>query len=211
MAVSAVSAEAIVVTGSRVRKVDLEDIGDLKLYRIPDPVTVAANSQKQVALLERPSVKVETIYRIYSGPGESEWSPAQRIVRTRNRTAEGLGLPLPAGRVVLFGTGRQRPILLGEGFVEDKAVGEDVEIVLGQAAGVFTRSSVTERAVGQDVELTVTNDSDHAAAFEAELDEGGGRISSASRLGRRNGRHLWSTVVPAGGTATLRYRFVTGS
>ena len=33
-----------------------EDLGDLKLYRIPIPVTVASNSQKQVALLEQPTV-----------------------------------------------------------------------------------------------------------------------------------------------------------
>ena len=55
----------IVVTGQRVRRemlesttaitvidtAKLEDLGDLKLYRVPFPVTVAANGQKQVALL----------------------------------------------------------------------------------------------------------------------------------------------------------------
>ena len=46
--------EAIVVTGSRIAmKAELEALGDVKLYRIPEPVTVAANSQKQVALIEK--------------------------------------------------------------------------------------------------------------------------------------------------------------
>ena len=40
-----------------------EELGDLKLYRIPEPVTVAARSQKQVALLQRPGVQVRTLYR----------------------------------------------------------------------------------------------------------------------------------------------------
>ena len=40
-----------------------ENLGDLKLYRIPEPVTVAANSQKQVALLTRPDVRIALVYR----------------------------------------------------------------------------------------------------------------------------------------------------
>ena len=38
-----------------------ERLGDVRLYRIPVEVTVAARSQKQVALLEQPSVKVESL------------------------------------------------------------------------------------------------------------------------------------------------------
>ena len=41
-----------------------EELGDLKLYRIPEPVTVAARSQKQVALLRRAGVQVRTLYRM---------------------------------------------------------------------------------------------------------------------------------------------------
>ena len=54
----------IIVTGSRhprarsctrrsaaVMIAQQEELGDLKLYRIPEPVTVAAHAQKQVALL----------------------------------------------------------------------------------------------------------------------------------------------------------------
>ena len=40
-----------------------EDLGDLKLYRLPEPVTVAAYGQKQVAFLQRPAVPVELVYR----------------------------------------------------------------------------------------------------------------------------------------------------
>ena len=57
------AADAIVVTAQRraaplmaspvavAAIAKLEDLGDLKLYRVPIRVTVAANAQKQVALL----------------------------------------------------------------------------------------------------------------------------------------------------------------
>ena len=45
------------VTASRM-SASQEELGDLKLYRIPEPVTVAAHSQKQVAFLERAGVPV---------------------------------------------------------------------------------------------------------------------------------------------------------
>ena len=58
--------EHIVVTGSRMRTANFarqEELGDLKLYRIPEPVTVASMSQKQVAFLEKSAVPFEKIHR----------------------------------------------------------------------------------------------------------------------------------------------------
>ena len=47
-----------------------ERLGDVRLYRVPIAVTVAAKSQKQVALMRQPSVKVDTVYRLRPEPGE---------------------------------------------------------------------------------------------------------------------------------------------
>jgi hypothetical protein len=198
----------IVVTGSRItRKALQEELGDLKLYRIPDPVTVAANSQKQVAMLEKENVAVEVRYRqrFYAG-NPTEASPPVRLLVTRNRASEGLGLPLPAGRLVLFGAGAQRPILLGEGFVDDKAVGEEVEIEIGAPTGILSRTVVPEAGEKGEFELVVTNDRQVPAIFEAEFEEGEDRIVTREKLSRREGRPLWRVTVPANGTAKLRYR-----
>jgi hypothetical protein len=202
--------ESIVVTGSRVRRQALqEELGDLKLYRIPDPVTVASNSQKQVAMLDQPSVKVDVVYRqVFIAQDPPQTGGVTRVLVTKNRKAEGLGLPLPAGRLVLFGAGRQRPILLGEGYVDDKAVGEDVEIEIGSATGIVTRAVVSPGRSEDEriVDLVVTNDRAEAVRFEAEIEEAGGKLSSSTRLGRRDGRPLWAVTVPANGSAKLRYR-----
>ncbi|HST36012.1 MAG TPA: hypothetical protein VLK25_05220, partial [Allosphingosinicella sp.] len=120
--------------GMRARQ---EELGDLKLYRIPEPVTVAARSQKQVAFLVQPGVLIRFAYRHrLDADAVGQVEPPLRLLRTRNRREDGLGLPLPAGTVQLFAEGAGRPILLGEGALGDYAVNEDVEIELGGAIAV---------------------------------------------------------------------------
>ena len=187
-----------------------EELGDLKLYRIPEPVTVAARSQKQVALMQRPGVQVRTVYRQNQPLADGNWSgAARRFLLTRNRTLEGLGLPLPAGRVRLCGARGERPILLGQGTIADRAVGEDVEIDLGEAPGVRTETILALRKAGRrglrDYVLTVSNDRAEPVDFEAEIISDGLDVRASSRLARRNGRPLWRVTVPANGSAELRY------
>ena len=182
-------AMSIVVTGSRIAmKARQENLGDLKLYRIPEPVSVAANSQKQVAMIVQDGVKVATAYRQRIDPGNNGFDePATRTLVTRNRTAEGLGLPLPAGGVALFASHGGRPILLGEGSLDDLAVDEDVEIRFGAAPGV--RGRLIEVSTGR-YELTVTNDGPAAIHYEAEFAVEGKPIKADVRLGKRDGRPL---------------------
>ena len=201
---------SIVVTGSRIAmKARQENLGDLKLYRIPEPVSVAANSQKQVAMIVQDGVKVATAYRQRIDPGNNGFDePATRTLVTRNRTAEGLGLPLPAGGVALFASHGGRPILLGEGSLDDLAVDEDVEIRFGAAPGV--RGRLIEVSTGR-YELTVTNDGPAAIHYEAEFAVEGKPIKADARLGKRDGRPLWAVTVPANGSRTLRYRYDPGA
>ncbi|HEV2816032.1 MAG TPA: hypothetical protein VGW40_02230 [Allosphingosinicella sp.] len=185
-----------------------EELGDLKLYRIPEPVTVAARSQKQVALLQRAAVRVAQIYRRRVYPGDrTVAAPARRLLVTRNRAAEGLGLPLPAGRLMLFSQSGPRRLLIGQGTVADRAVGEDVEIELGPAPGVRSTLTLLARHDGiSEYELVVTNDQAEPVRFEAEILAQSVELTSAQEsLPRRNGMPLWAVTVPANGSATLRY------
>ena len=211
--------EEIVVTANRrsaammdspvavtsVMTAELEALGDLKLYRIPEPVTLAARSQKQVAFMNRQRVAIRFAWRQGFGVNDAfygrEGGPI-RFMLTRNREAEGLGEPLPAGGLALFGIGPDRPILLGEGSIADRAVGEDVEVRLGPSPGVLSRFRVLRRQgdIGY-FELVVTNDRAQPVAFEGELyfDQ----VRANARLDRRNGRPLWRVNVPANGRAIL--------
>jgi hypothetical protein len=223
--------EEIIVTGSRIRRsafavppppppppamamaavsmmAEQEDLGDLKLYRIPKPVTVAAKSQKQVALLERRGVKVEQVYRhrLYL-PNLSYPQPVSRVIVAKNTAAGGLGLPLPAGRVMLSARASDRPLLIGRGTMSDYAVGEDVEIVVGQAAGLSAevRPLAVQNGVGE-WELVVSNAAAVPARYEVLLQEAGYILRTEAVLPRKEGHPLWAVTVPANGTASLRFQ-----
>ena len=194
----------IVVTGSMRAKsamvVKQEELGDLKLYRVPEPVTVAANAQKQVALLDKERVPVALVYRadIY-GEGDVQ---VRLTLRAKNRAADGLGLPLPAGKLALYQRGSTRELLLGEGSVGDKAVGEEVEIGVATATGITARDV---EGMGNLHTLTVTNDNPYPVAFEGKLgdrDLGG----FTGKVRKKDGAWLWAIAIPANGTVTLAYR-----
>jgi hypothetical protein len=141
----------IVVTGSRIRQPNLmsmspvtaisaeqEELGDLKLYRIPEPVTVSAHGQKQVALLSRSKVPFERVHTVVLTAGENVNEPvnASILLRTKNVKARNLGLPLPMGTVALFEQAEGRPMLVAEREMPDSAIGQELELDAGESPDV---------------------------------------------------------------------------
>jgi hypothetical protein len=206
--VSAVSDENIIVTGSRVAR--QETLGDLKLYRLPEPVTVAAMSQKQVAFLDLSNVPVDVIYRARSGAGDyQEDGAAQLMIRADNQRRNQLGVPLPQGSVALFEQQAGRPLLVGETRLTDKAVGEEVELLFSESPAVRWSSAQTASAPAwRDMRVTVTNANAHPVRFELRLSliDGERFIQQSAKLTPKEGAWLWDVIVPANGTATLNYR-----
>jgi hypothetical protein len=174
-------------------------------------VTVAARSQKQVALLQQPHVQVRTVYRqrFYPAGTPLQSLQASRIFVTRNRREDGLGLPLPAGRLMLFDEAEGRRALVGQAVIRDYAEGEDVEFDFGAVPGVLSVQTPVARGKDQiDYEVVVTNDRPQPIAYELEIGVQPSQVRSETRLGRRNGMALWTATVPANGSLTLRYRVV---
>ena len=220
MAVSQLS-EEIVVTGSRLMSpapppppppaperggdvmAQQERLGDVRLYRVPIQVTVAARSQKQIALLRQPAVKFESVLRLRVSQYPFE-GPLERVLVTHNRRAEGLGLPLPAGKLALFGTRQGRRVLLGEGRIDDHTIGEKVEITVATATGVRA-VQVHERERRGQYLLTLTNDLSSAQTVEIELPLEARAVGEGT-LVKRDGWMLWRVRVPANGAEQLRYR-----
>lgn len=199
------SAQDIVVTGSRIAR--QEELGDLKLYRVPQPVTVAAKAQKQVALLVKHAVPVSVVY-VSRAFGDDIDAP-ELTLRARNRAADGLGLPLPAGKVAVFQPAAGRDVLVGETSLDDKAVGEDVKLTLDESNAVaVTLDRLAIKSGARRLTATVTNANPWAIAYEAEFDQDPDvRLSfDGARTFARDGRRVWATTVPANGSATLRYR-----
>ncbi|MFM2371208.1 MAG: hypothetical protein RIS85_930 [Pseudomonadota bacterium] len=194
--------------------VQQEGLGDLKLYRVPLPVTVAANAQKQVALAEKKGVKLDALYRAevwHDSVGE-----VRQMLRTRNRKEDGLGLALPGGPVAVFEPHGEAMLLAGEGGLPDRAEGEDVEIMLAQATQVTVEAETLDQKGGtQTVQLTARNARPVPVTFEARLATNPSTRLRADKprtgkLIRKDGRTIWSVTLPAHGSAIWAYKLQDG-
>lgn len=123
-----------------------ENLGDLKLYRVPEPVTVAAKGQKQVAFLDKEGVTGRFVYvqdcEPYDERHESDLGPARILFATENTARRRLGVALPDGGLTLYepaganGLGGEQ--LVAETRLRDFAEGEEIELTLAQSAQVNT-------------------------------------------------------------------------
>ena len=206
----------IVVTGMRRQEKLMESaiavtavseaLGDLKLYRIPIPVTVASNAQKQVAFLNAPKVKGDLVYRsrVY---GQAD-DPTM-LFRFQNRKTEGLGDPLPAGQVVVYQDGELGRQVVGETSTRNKAVGEEVEFEFGEPSGLTVRSEEDARVKGKPAAITtvVRNANPFAVRYELEFPTGDDRIYKGlpGKMVRKPGKQIWAMTLAPGSETRLRW------
>lgn len=171
---------SIVVTGSRIQRRTMElagpvavlseeamareeDLGELKLYRVPRPVTVAAKGMKQVAFLSEEAVRTRWVYEA-SCDFEDEFDDwyddrenvgdtmdeTQIKLVTENTEDFGLGASLPLGNLTVYEDTRFGPQLVSELELRDYPYGQDVELELGESAQVFSECGYLGRRAPED-------------------------------------------------------------
>lgn len=212
--------EAIVLTGSRVSRAAMvateEDLADLKLYRVPERVTVAAQSQKQIAFLERAEVKGKLWHTTTCTPWalEEETRPARLLLATANDARSGLGVALPTGGITVFESTSDGDLLVGEERLRDYASGQDVDIALGASSQVTVACSVEEdperRQSGDKVpmRLVVTNANPAPAKLRLTLAGSAAKIGGLRGVRIKDGARIYETSLPANGTRELRWTIV---
>jgi hypothetical protein len=198
MALQAVPADA--------QRVMQEQLGDLKLYRVPETTTVASRQSKQVRLLDRSAIPIQTVYgtelSTSNPPGPQ---PASWLLRTKNNDANHLGLPLPSGRVAVFLQHGGERLLAHESDVRDLAIDEDVEIGMGDAPDV----QVTAAQIAGSYRVDIANARPEAIQFELTLHFHDDRVQvrNADRpMGTKNGHPIFRLSIPANSTMTLSYQ-----
>jgi hypothetical protein len=211
--------------------VEEEQLGDLKLYRVPDRTSVASRQLKQVRLMDRHAIPVELLFGAEL-PAHLDTSPApmRAFLRTRNDSAHHLGLPLPSGQVSAFFTHDASSLLVNEGPLHDTALDQEVEIDLGHPSDVqvatVARAKTLDRATIKELplipgvvhlrsasvnvasQIDITNARNSPANVEIGLN-----LSAGERLVRadhvptpHNGRPTFRLTVPAGEAAHIRYQ-----
>ncbi|MXO59194.1 hypothetical protein GRI89_06535 [Altererythrobacter salegens] len=231
MAVYDESDQAIIVTGSKLRRSEFaasspvmvaveENLGDLKLYRVPERVTVSAKGLKQVVFLDKDRVKGSLRYETTCDPWdypEDEYSPASRVLATVNDKQHGLGVALPNGAITMFEPSEAGDLFVGEEQLRDYAAGQDVDIEVGDSSLVQVRCGIVGREQGSyekgsqvSLRATLTNAADAPALVRLSLGASGAhKIVGLRDVRVKDGERIVELTVPANGTKTLRwtYRF----
>ncbi|GGD79695.1 DUF4139 domain-containing protein [Croceicoccus mobilis] len=230
---AAMMAESIVVTAQRKSangfamdevadmEASEEALGDLKLYRVPVPVDVSAQGQKQVKFLDLGAVKGRMVH--FATCDREAETPAMLRLEAKNLEANGLGRALPEGQVAVFEPSRFGPLLVAEDQMRDFATGEDVEIMLALQTPVLVdcrpvgddREEAMERfdellAAGKwaSQEAVITNPTASAISFQLVLSPASVvEIRRASRkIETYRGNQAMRIDVPAGSSRTIRWQ-----
>lgn len=243
--------DRVVVTGSRLARdgmvqnapvaaaafsaemAEQEDLGDLKLYRIPNRTDLLSRQSKQVRLLDQPGIPVTHLYEgEFSAASTRAFAPLTSILRTKNDKKNNLGLPLPSGRLQLFETmGRNaeaRRLLAGETTLRDLTINEEVELRFNGGPDVqglqvretaevtkaspalrFIRGVLTrERQLSQIYRIELTNARSYPVQVEARLTLAGTQevVTANHTVEQKNGRPIFRVTVPANDTLVIRYQ-----
>ena len=192
-----------------------EQLGDLKLYTVPQRTTVAAMQMKQTRLIEQQGVPVEFYYAAAVNAqsyGADEQLHGMRMVRTHNDKAHQLGLPLPAGSILFEQDQFGRTMLVGEPTLADTAEDEKIELPLGEASDLtIQRRTLRRDAKSQDAEVTISNAGSGDLVLELKVPLGGGqKLASADHPHeQRDGQPLFVLKVPAGDKVIVRFSVAT--
>ena len=185
--------QEVVTTGrARARLVKEEQLGDLKLYRVPDRTSVVSRQMKQVRLLDREDIPIELVYRtLLTADADQADQTLTKLLRTKNTSANRLGLALPSGHLSLFAIQGGAALLLAEAPFKDTAVNEDLEFEVGDSGDVHVTASTSE----PEDEAEDTPKTEPAAARHPQLPRvpgvkhpGSLRLHSESRIEISNAR-----------------------
>ncbi len=181
-----------------------EELGDLKLYRIPERMTVNAKGQKQVAMLVQPKAKFRRIYRadpIGYGWHQPMLSLTPMLIG-KNEKVDGLGLPLPSGTGMVFENSAFGSQLIGEIMVKDRAIGDEIELSLPASMAV----NVATTRISQDKNsmvytMRLSNANPYPISAEIRMPETMRDLPDGVR--KKDGRPTWFVTVAANGDSEL--------
>ncbi|MFO6447628.1 DUF4139 domain-containing protein [Erythrobacter sp. NE805] len=221
----------IMVTGSRVERMAMdsavavmtaseENLGDLKLFRVPGRVDVSAKGMKQVAFLDRQAVRGRYLYEAFCDPyrpidAPGEPGAAALLLVTKNEEAKGLGMALPQGALTLYEPSARGDRLAARTTLRDYAKGQEMELRFGTSRQVFARCNAVglpaqagyPRAGWLAMRAELTNANPHPVTLRLVLAGPGVKVRvPGSRVLVKNGNQVVEVTVPANRTRTLDWR-----
>jgi len=197
-----------------------EDLGDLKLFRVPGRVDVSAKGMKQVAFLNKEEVTARFLYQTGCDPwgwidDEVEPEPTTLLLVTKNEAARGLGIALPQGLMTLYEPTARGPQLAGTADMRDYARGQDIELAMGVSSQVFAQCAAASEDADPDdprkwtqMRARLTNANPHPITVRLQLGWAGEYDIRFPRkeVVIKNGYQTVEVTVPANQTRTFDWK-----
>ena len=127
----------------------------------------------------------------------------------QNKVKEGLGVPLPAGGVVITQSQNDEDMLVGESQLDDKAVGERVELDVGESEQVrFEQKTLSVDESARRVRITLTNALPSQAKVELRVPRFSNyRLNASPKPVPDGADSIVSVVIPANGSKKIDLTF----
>jgi hypothetical protein len=133
------------------------------LYKLDTPATVADREIKQLTFFPNTDVDVTKVFEFDSTVS----SDVRVLMEFKNSQEEGLGIPLPAGKVRVYKEDSSKALqFIGEDAIDHTPKDEDVSLTLGNAfdvvaeRNVMAQRKITDRVREEDYEVTLRNHKD---------------------------------------------------
>jgi hypothetical protein len=140
-----------------------------------------------------------------------DYGSEKSVLRIDNKKGGVLDEPLPGGQVTFFQARGGERMLAAETKVKDKAVGELVDFDLPESNDRYLSSDREELDAGEGwarYRMTIENDGQVAEPVEVSFaNDSDYAIDKLSKpVKERDGKRIWSVVVPAEGKRSIDYR-----
>lgn len=198
--------------------------GDMHIYPIPERTSLEDRATKQIVLFRAATVPVTKEYRIEGNGsfytrrfGNPLTLNAERLLHFTNKDKQGLGLPMPAGTIRVYGNADgSGGTFFGADRIGHTPDGADVRLRLGRAFDItakrkqtdFRKQGLPKNAYESTHEIKIGNATGKAVTVKiVERMPGDWKIldSSAKHQKSASDRAEWSITVPSKGETALTY------
>ncbi len=121
---------------------DEKEFFEYHIYLLSRKTTIKNNQTKQIQLFEPTTPNVEKIYNYNYQKSAKKVSV---IVRLLNESKNGLGIPMPKGKVRIFKRDENDLEFIGEDRIDHTAKDEEVKIETGKAFDIRAERKIAER------------------------------------------------------------------
>lgn len=209
--------DEVIVTASRraeVREAKQENLGDYKLYRAPQAVSVKPHQTKQIAFLSKDNVALKqgnkyrwTVSDIKRNGNGDIPVKGRLIYELDNSKTGNLAVPLPAGTVrAMSQTEDGLNVFIGEATITNKPVGLPIELEIADSFFVTALFFEVEQDDDEvELRVDVKNATDQKINAEIDFDilQDVKIIRGKKRKSLPNGDKVYTLTVPAEKTVTF--------